>query len=107
MCPTSDQEASPSSLVSGVLVLAYKLRHTLSDRECIQRILSFALVLFLVAALMSGTYVLLQYGNDAWATRFEDLEGRLAFTMYVYVPTAVNVCFSLVTIRRVVTPALQ
>jgi hypothetical protein len=33
---------------------------------------------------MSGTYVLLQYGNDPWATRFEDLEGRRAFTMYVY-----------------------
>ncbi|KIP10366.1 hypothetical protein PHLGIDRAFT_11315 [Phlebiopsis gigantea 11061_1 CR5-6] len=30
---------------------------------------------------MSGTYLLLQYGNDAWATRFEDLEGRLAFTI--------------------------
>ena len=41
---------------------------------------------------MSGTYVLLQYGNDAWATKFEDLEGRLAFTMYVHILTPLNVC---------------
>lgn len=33
---------------------------------------------------MAGTYVLLQFGADPWPTRFEDLEGRLAFTVYVH-----------------------
>jgi hypothetical protein len=32
---------------------------------------------------MPGTHVLLQYGPEPWAARFEDLEGRLAFTMLV------------------------
>ncbi|KAJ3522161.1 hypothetical protein NM688_g8914 [Phlebia brevispora] len=32
---------------------------------------------------MSGTYVLLQFGADPWPTRFEDLEGRPAFTVTV------------------------
>ena len=29
---------------------------------------------------MPGSQVLLQYGADPWAMRFEDVEGRLAFT---------------------------
>lgn len=33
---------------------------------------------------MAGTYVLLQYGADAFNARFQDLEGRAAFTMYVF-----------------------
>ncbi|KAI6100150.1 hypothetical protein F5141DRAFT_1140600 [Pisolithus sp. B1] len=31
---------------------------------------------------MSNTYVLLQFGSDPFAFRFEDLEGRPAFTVY-------------------------
>lgn len=33
---------------------------------------------------MTSNYVLLQYGQEPWPARFEDLEGRLAFTVYVY-----------------------
>ena len=33
---------------------------------------------------MAGTYVLLQYGADAFNARFQDLEGRAAFTVYVW-----------------------
>lgn len=31
------------------------------------------------------SYVLLQYKSDPWATHFEDLEGRLAFTVCVFI----------------------
>lgn len=33
---------------------------------------------------MSATYVLLQFNNDPFSHRFEDLESRPAFTVYVY-----------------------
>ena len=33
---------------------------------------------------MSGTHILLQYGEDFRNMRFEDIEGRLAFSMYVH-----------------------
>lgn len=39
---------------------------------------------------MSGNYVLLQYGQEAWPARFEDLEGRLAFTVYVQVQSSMS-----------------
>lgn len=32
---------------------------------------------------MSGPYVLLQFGQDPFKYKMEDLEGRKAFTMYV------------------------
>ena len=34
---------------------------------------------------MSGLYVLLQFGENPFSTRFEDLEARAAFTVYVFV----------------------
>ncbi|KII94720.1 hypothetical protein PLICRDRAFT_96541 [Plicaturopsis crispa FD-325 SS-3] len=39
---------------------------------------------------MSGPYVLLQYGTDPFRARFEDLEGRAAFTVLIYLPRQVE-----------------
>lgn len=36
---------------------------------------------------MPGPYVLLQFGADAHNTKFEDLEGRPAFTVSVFLPS--------------------
>jgi hypothetical protein len=36
---------------------------------------------------MSATYVLLQFGADPFNVRFEDIEGRPAFTVYVLLIT--------------------
>lgn len=33
---------------------------------------------------MSSQYVLLQFGSDPFNARYEDLEGRSAFTLYVF-----------------------
>jgi hypothetical protein len=33
---------------------------------------------------MSGPYILLQFGFDPFSNKIEDLEGRAAFTVYVY-----------------------
>ena len=33
---------------------------------------------------MSGLYILLQFGFDPFSNKIEDLEGRAAFTVYVY-----------------------
>lgn len=42
------------------------------------------------------SHVLLQYKSDPWATHFEDLEGRLAFTVYVYtLQRVINIILSL------------
>jgi hypothetical protein len=35
------------------------------------------------SAIMSGPFVLLQFGSDPFSTKFEDLEGRAAFTVWV------------------------
>jgi hypothetical protein len=37
---------------------------------------------------MAGVHVLLQYGADAFNARFLDLEGRAAFSMYVFIMRA-------------------
>jgi hypothetical protein len=40
--------------------------------------------LFFSSLFMSGPYTLLQFGADPFSSRFEDLEGRPAFTVYVF-----------------------
>ena len=35
---------------------------------------------------MAAQHVLLQYSADPWNARFEDLEGRLAFSVYAPSP---------------------
>ena len=45
---------------------------------------SFCVSLFL-SLIMSGPYILLQFGEDPFSHRFEDLECRPAFTVYVRV----------------------